>query len=130
MGLDMYLEGDKFFESWGEHKKREGKRGEVKSERVDLGYWRKHFDLHGFIVKTFNGGEDDCRPIELDVDDLRQTLKAVEDDALPHTEDFFFGQSEYKNKKEETIQILNETIAWLSENVPGEWRSVEYCASW
>ena len=52
MGLDMYLTGEKFLT-------RQGTTTEdgypVKERHLALGYWRKHPDLHGFIVLRYVG---------------------------------------------------------------------------
>ena len=32
----------------------------VTSTRIDLGYWRKHADLHGYVVNTFADGNLLC----------------------------------------------------------------------
>jgi hypothetical protein len=61
MGLDMYLVGKT---SDGTNK--------------ELGYWRKHPDLHGFIVNEFGGGIDECQQIDLNEECLKQILLAVE----------------------------------------------------
>jgi hypothetical protein len=122
-------------------------------EQYQLGYWRKHPDLHGFIVQTFAGGKDDCQQIELTRAELEQIINAVEADALPHTEGFFFGESYkpgdnedeftdigtmqkvtvtncYAKQKAEDLKILREAIEWLEIKEPDVWRSIHYLASW
>jgi len=59
MGLDMFLHGEKYF--WGHNGKRPKEDGfEVKEHILELGYWRKHPNLHGYIVQTFADGKDEC----------------------------------------------------------------------
>ncbi|QDV34957.1 hypothetical protein ElP_28540 [Tautonia plasticadhaerens] len=123
MGLDMYLTGEKYFHGV------KRKRGDKKGERYDLGYWRKHPNLHGFIVKEFAGGEDECQPIYLDKERMERIIAAVEAEQLPHTTGFFFGASD-GSEKEEDLAIFREAIAWLEEEEEGVWRSVVYQASW
>ena len=108
MGLDMYLNGDDD--------------GSVTA----LGYWRKHPDLHGFIVIAFAGGVDECQEIPLTKENLEMVLKATEQDKLPHTTGYFFGTS-FPEDKPETIEIISAAIKWLNES-PG--RKVFYRASW
>ena len=55
MGLDMNLFGDKY--SFEKNETVDG--FPVSSTMLDMGYWRKHANLHGFIVDTFAGGEDE-----------------------------------------------------------------------
>lgn len=131
MGLDMYLSGKKFIlTDWENPANNVMEDGFRVQERVlEVGYWRKHPNLHGFIVNTFADGEDDCQPINLSADNLRTTLEAVKADALPHTDGFFFGKSD-GSEKAETIEILEKALIWLETKAPREWRRIEYCASW
>ncbi|MCC7042820.1 MAG: hypothetical protein IT183_03095 [Acidobacteria bacterium] len=134
MGLDMYLHGEKYlgpdfsasppairhFE--------DDYRLEIKTLR--LGYWRKHPNLHGYIVNTFADGIDECQRIDLRDADIERIIEAVACDDLPHTEGFFFGVSD-GSEKEETLRILRAALAWLrGEPDPGNSRSIYYQASW
>lgn len=125
MGLDMYLSGKVFHAS--PRTKRDG--FEVRETILELGYWRKHPNLHGYIVQNFAEGVDNCQPIELSAEDLTQILHATIDDKLPHTEGFFFGTSRPEDK-EPTIKMLEKAIIWLSLGTPNEYKSVSYEASW
>ncbi len=110
MGLDMYLCGT-----------------EEDNGSSELGYWRKHPDLHGFFVKEFAGGVDECQKIPLTADDLRKTLNAVVEGTLPTTTGFFFGTSQSEDR-EPSIKILEDAIKWVTED--GFARIVYYQASW
>lgn len=130
MGLDMYLTGEKYLpQDWqnpDNNKTEDGLR--IKSIRLELGYWRKHPDLHGFIVQNFADGEDICQPIDLDSDDIVTIIKAIKHDCLPKTTGFFFGESENDEaQKAEAIEIFEKALEWLVSN---KWHSVEYRASW
>lgn len=96
---------------------------------TELGYWRKHPNLHGFVVQTFADGVDECQDIPLTLENLETILEATEGDRLPCTTGFFFGQS-YPEQKPDTIKILNEAIEWLKENEARPGRRVFYRASW
>ena len=130
MGLDMHLSGEQYLhEDYEDESKNiimEGYR--LKAYRYDLGYWWKHPDLHGFIVENF-ATQDDCQPVYLDGDDLLTIIQAVQENRLPHTEGFFFGESgNDEAQKAEDIQILSKARKWLAD---GDWtRSVYYQASW
>jgi hypothetical protein len=125
MGLDMYLTGTKIFRGGG----RPTKRGQKKGELIDLGYWRKHPNLHGYIVEHFAGGKDECQEIGLHSDDLRQIIEAIEAEELPETSGFFFGNSD-GTEKENDLQIFRQALAWLEEPEGNVWRYVAYQASW
>jgi len=123
MGLDMYLFGEVFFSE-------ARNRGERRGEYYNLGYWRKHPNLHGYIVKTFADGEDDCQRIYFSAANIRQILAAIKAKELPVTEGFFFGESD-GSEYEEDIRVFSESLDWLEEETPpNEWRDVYYQASW
>ncbi len=118
MGLDMYLEGRSYlWTNWDDPDKdlkRDGYR--VSDVTLELGYWRKHPDLHGYIVQTFAGGKDECQDIPLTAENLIQIVEAIQNRTLPHTEGFFFGSSDGSEEKA-SVKILLGAIKWL-EGVP------------
>ena len=133
MGLDMYLQGHQY--------QRAGTQTlddfPVKEIIVELGYWRKHPNLHGAIIDTFAEGVDDCQNIELNRTDIEKLIEIVKSDSLPHTEGFFFGasaspdQSEwYAEEKQETIKQLENALKWYDGSGEGLYRYVVYRASW
>ena len=101
MGLDMYIyrEGEEL-----QHRASYEEYSLWKS-RNQLCYWRKHPNLHGFIVNTFADGVDECQRIPLTAKDVRKILKASREGKLPHTEGFFFGQSYSEHDKETELQL-------------------------
>lgn len=131
MGLDMYLNGNKFFWTDWEHPENNPTEDgfKVRERSLELGYWRKHPDLHGYIVKTFADGVDECQEIELSSDDLDRIIAAVKGADLPETKGFFFGKSD-GSETEEDLKILEGAKAWLNTKEKGIIRSVVYRASW
>ena len=131
MGLDMYLIGEKYlvtdFENPAGNLTEDG--FPLKGKVFRLGYWRKHPNLHGFIVNTFADGEDTCQPIHLEAADIERIIDAVTRDELPHTEGFFFGESDGSEKPND-LCILNYALEWLRIEEANVWRSVYYQASW
>ena len=122
----MYLNGKKYHSAIT-RKVVEGM--ELKEEEFELGYWRKHPDLHGMITEAFGGGRDECQRIDLSAEDLQVILDAVKKNVLPHTEGFFFGKSE-SAWQQETVEKLENAIEWLNIKEKDTWRSVYYRASW
>jgi len=131
MGLDMYLEGKKYiWTDWAHPEKSVMEDGfKLREKTLELGYWRKHPNLHGYIVQNFAHGVDNCLDIDLNIENLEQLLSAVESDSLPETQGFFFGTS-LPEDKEPSINILHGAIKWLKEKETGVSRSVVYRASW
>lgn len=131
MGLDMYLEGRKYIWTNWEHPEKNIKEDgfKLKGTILELGYWRKHPNLHGYIVKVFADGKDECQEIELDTIALANILDAVKNDELPETSGFFFGESMPEDKKP-TITIIKNALKWLETKEEGVSRSVFYRASW
>ena len=130
MGLDMFLEGTKFLaytESPDERPTEDGYH--VKERILDLGYWRKHPDLHGYIVRTFADGVDACQIISLSVDDLAKIIEAVKARELPHTTGSFFGESR-GDEIQRDVEIFEAARAWLSREEDNICKSISYHASW
>jgi len=135
MGLDMYLTGRKHVGGslqGDDEPFREEDGKPIDSMNLELGYWRKHRKLHGYIVNTFAEGKDECQEINLEGDDLRTIAKAVLTNDLPNTEGFFFGSDEIDKLeeacREEHAKQLYEAAKWLED---GDWkRTVVYQASW
>jgi hypothetical protein len=144
MGLDMYLEGRKYLmQNWKHPEKNATEDGfRLKEKILELGYWRKEPNLHGYIVQTFADGKDDCQDIELSVEDLEKIREAVRNRQLPDTSGFFFGtaadpNSESVEEREwalaferETIEILDNAIAWANGKDETAMRWIVYRASW
>jgi hypothetical protein len=127
MGLDMYLNGDNFF-PYDHYRRRSTP--PVKREEVELGYWRKHPNLHGYIVNNFADGIDECQEIGLTRENLHQIIEAIKNKQLPETTGFFFGTSHDSDEQiSEDIAIFENAIKWLEEKT-GAWRTVNYRASW
>ena len=132
MGLDMYLVGRKYVGGSFNQDIDKEDGFPVDSVKLELGYWRKHRKLHGYIVNTFAEGKDECQKIDLGVDELRKIATALRTNDLPDTEGFFFGNEEIddeeKERSEEYAKQIEEAIKWLDK---GDWkRSVYYRASW
>ena len=127
MGLDMYLVGRKTYLD----RKLDDEGHKIDTAEVELAYWRKHPNLHGYIVETFAGDVDDCQPITLNEDNIELILRAIKDDELPHTEGCFFGTSEKSAAQmAEDVAVFEAALVWLKKEKPNELRSVRYRASW
>lgn len=128
MGLDMYLRGSKYCKYDGSRMEDGFRLTEV---TLDLGYWRKHANLHGAVVQMFAGGVDKCQRIDLSADDLAALDAAVRSRQLPHTEGFFFGASDNSDEEvEQDLATLRAAKDWLLTKDEGHYRSVYYQASW
>lgn len=138
MGLDMNLYGEKSTDYQSDEMVDGFK---VSNIILEIAYWRKHPNLHGFIVDTFDNGVDECQRIHLDKDDLDKIIVALETDAMygePVT-GFFFGRSYFPGEKDEfgsyeeqkayDIEVFTKARDWLLTEGK-EWRSVVYQASW
>lgn len=154
MGLDMYLYGEKPVSSSFEKNPVMEDGFVLSTKTLDIGYWRKHANLHGFIVNTFADGNDECQKIDLTEEDLHNIIVAIENDAFyeERTEGFFFGRSyfpgekdqwgSYEEQKEQDLKIFRSALEWKKNAAPGsgewgtddfkfpEYRSVYYQSSW
>lgn len=124
MGLDMYLTGKTY-------SVKPRKRGDRKGELYDLGSWRKHPNLHGYIVETFADGVDDRQEIGLSADRIKQIIDAIKNRQLPKTTGCFFGTSDDADEQiAYDVQIFEDALKWLAAEEPDVWRSVSYRACW
>jgi hypothetical protein len=72
--------------------------------------WRKHPNLHGWMEQLYRtkGGRMDsfnCTTVRLDSADLDALEQAINDNALPETVGFFFGQSTPERKDDDLAFI-------------------------
>jgi len=120
MGLDMYLS-------------KVTKDGKIE----DAAYWRKANQIHAWLVKNVQDGDDDCSSYEVSKVQLRSLLKDVNavlrskkkaPQILPTTEGFFFGTTEYDGYY---FDDLNYTKAKLTDELRrGDAVSYHYQSSW
>jgi len=130
MGLDMYLTGDKFVPEHQDNLPRAKVDSyPVESQRLQMGYWRKHWALHNYINDNYC--EDGSVKIELESDDLRKIADAVEQGDLldaGYREEIDAWHKE-PEKVAETLKMLRDAADWLDKE-DNTWKSVEYYGSW
>lgn len=100
-----------------------------------IAQWRKHPDLQGFmealwIRKRAEQGDPvepetdgwfagevifNCQPIRLTMADLAELERAVNGDELPHTEGFFFGESQPEDREDDLAFIKKAREAILQD---------------
>lgn len=93
----------------------------------EIGYWRKHPDLHGMIVQNFGGGEDDCSPVPLTEEDIVDIMTKIENgEYAKGTSGFFFGQSDDSDEtRESDLNIFNNALGAIKNGY-----EIYYRASW
>jgi len=131
MGLDMYLTGDKFVPEHQDNLPRAKVDSyPVESQRLKMGYWRKHWALHNYIEANYNDG-DSLGKVELGPISLREIADAVEQGKLPDANYSPQTDAIHKEPEEvaETLKILRDAADWL-DKIDNTWKSVEYYGSW
>ena len=97
-------------------------------EKLELMYWRKHPNLHGFMeelweskdrpmpdpesgdVKEVEDGDFvdfNCIPLSLTMGDIEELEDCVRGSKLPHTTGFFFGESRDEHN-EDTLEFITK----------------------
>jgi hypothetical protein len=130
MGLDMYLTGDKFVPEHQDNLPRAKVDSyPVESQRLKLGYWRKHWALHNYIMDMTHPIDD--AKIELDADELRTIADAVEQGKMPDADyrDEIDAYHKEPDQVAATVKILLDAADWLDKE-DNTWKSVEYYGSW
>ena len=120
----MFLEGKKFYAS-NENNEDGAVLNEARMDNIELGYWRKHPNLHGYIVQNFADGVDECQPIYLGEDRLKELIKAVNENKLIPTTGFFFGESP-EDSAEYDIPILEKALDILLPVMWNCWKRLEF----
>jgi hypothetical protein len=151
MGLDMYLTKKTYVGANYEHNE---VAGEIKLFKKDyelpielnrvsyvdehVGYWRKANHIHDWFVQNAQGGEDNCKPHYVSIEQLEELLEyckevvknpEVAESILPTKKGFFFGNTEYNEYYLEDCKYTIELIEGLlkEDNTHSDY---EYCSSW
>ena len=126
MGLDMYaMVRSTKPETAVDFKSEDG------VEEMELHYWRKHPNLHGWMENLYylKGGKADsfnCVNVELDLDDLNQLERHITEGQLPQTSGFFFGQSNLdEDEIKDDLEFIRDARRAISEGM-----SVFYTSWW
>lgn len=114
---------------------------------INIGYWRKANQIHGWFVRKVQGGNDNCQeyPVSRDtlvelLDTIKQVLdgdKALAKELLPVTPGSFFGNySEEEGYNEWYYEQLRDTETLL-EDILSEYTEanhldydIYYTSSW
>lgn len=140
MGLDMYLEGEKYLFSRGKDREVSALLPEfgglpVKKVRAEVAYWRKANQIHSWFVQHVQNGVDDCGDYYVDRKQLKalralckKALNSKDASLLEPAEGFFFGSTNiddwYWDNLKETVKQLNKALK-LPEDI-----SLYYHSSW
>jgi hypothetical protein len=113
MGLDQYAMARK-----GESKTDE-EGYEYYEDSMELAYWRKHPNLQGWMEELWrekgNDGEFNCVDVELTLGDLDALEQTLDDEALPETVGFFFGQNSDDHYAEQDREFIREARAAIKQ---------------
>jgi hypothetical protein len=140
MGLDMYLNAERFYWSKdGGPKLDDVPEGySVNLVKSEVAYWRKANAIHQWFVDNVQGGEDDCRSRHVTRDELKALVDICKrviaepdkaKDLLPTANGFFFGGTDYE---EYYFQYLEDTVEQVEKALskfPDDWE-FEYHSSW
>ena len=74
-------------------------------DREEIAYWRQHNRLHGWMEELYhnNGGDEEfnCIDLELTWEDIYTLEDVIDEQSLPPTSGFFFGQDSYQDYSKE-----------------------------
>lgn len=80
------------------------------AEELEIAYWRKHPNLQGWMEQLWRekGGEGgfNCVDVELTLEDLDALERTLDDEALPETTGFFFGQNSDDHYAEQDREFI------------------------
>ena len=88
-------------------------------DSMELAYWRKHPNLQGWMEDLYyeKGGEQEfnCVDLELTLDDLDALEQSLDDEALPETVGFFFGENSDDHYAEQDREFIREARAAIKQ---------------
>ena len=145
MGLDMYLTArQSTFKGWKNAKlynklvKEAPFALDFANLEVQVAYWRKSNQIHGWFVKHVQGGVDNCEEYHVTRDQLQLLLdncklvlinKEEAPNLLPPQEGFFFGSYEYDEYYWQDIQDTIDQLEKILNEYPQDW-DFKYQSSW
>lgn len=108
-------------------------RKDSNNEKTEIYYWRKHNALQGWMenlwsIKTGKPSDDlNCNEVELDMSDLNQLKKCIQNQTLPETQGFFFGED---TSRDESRQEYDLKFVAKAKEVIKEGHKVFYTCWW
>jgi len=85
----------------------------------ELAYWRKHPSLQGWMedlwIEKGNSGEFNCVDVELTLGDLDSMEEALDENALPETVGFFFGENSEEHYVEQDREFIVNARAAIKQ---------------
>ena len=88
MGLTAIAMGKKGELVWNPHDE------EMESaDQIYLSEWNKHPNLHGFMQNLYGEGDIGDVEVELKTKDIDELEKRINENSLPETKGFFFGEN-------------------------------------
>ena len=85
----------------------------------ELAYWRKHPNLQGWMENLWlaKGGEGEfnCQDVELDLEDLDMLESTLDEQELPETVGFFFGENSDDHYAEQDCEFIREARAAIKQ---------------
>ena len=96
---------------------------------VQVWYWRKHPNLHGWFEKLYRekGGnckEFNCEYVKVIMEDINKLEQVLKEDKLPITSGPFFGMSEHC-RVEDDLKFICEARHILKDS-----NCLIYCSFW
>lgn len=99
------------------------------SESREIAYWRKHPNLHGWMHKLWeekgHSGDFNGDELELTWEDLDRLEYVINNNELPATAGFFFGESADDYYKDRDLDFIRKARAELFTGL-----KVFYNSSW
>jgi hypothetical protein len=158
MGLDMYLQAEKYISGYVGAQERDQvlvaldagypplAENSFATVSVKVAYWRKANAIHRWFVDNVQDGEDDCREYHVALDQLRELVGLCEtllrkkdpelaDEYLPTESGLFYGDTEYGDyywdSLQETVDQVKPLLIWVDDerHRSGDWE-FSYRSSW
>ena len=137
MGLDMYAYAAAKAGAKNEYYEQVYEKGnkDFQDPTVELAYWRKHPNLHGWMEQLWRRKGNNIQPsddpmfngieLELTWEDLDALEQDIRTGQLPHTRGFFFGENSDEYYREQDLKFIKAARAEIFTGL-----KVFYNSSW
>lgn len=87
----------------------------INDDAEEIAYWRKHPNLQGWMEDLYfrKGGKEssfNCVDVQLTWEDLEELEKDINEQQLPETKGFFFGDNSDDYYKKEDLQFIEKAL--------------------
>ncbi len=95
------------------------------AETIYLSEWNKHPNLHGFMQNLYGEGDIGGVIVKLEPEDIDELEKRINENSLPETKGFFFGENADEYYAEQDRKFIADARKAIKDGY-----SISYYSCW